>query len=141
MEISRRRLFPGETDHELIWLAVSLSSLAVSAVWLRLGLPWPICVFHQLTGWPCLTCGATRSAIEFFHGHFFGAWKWNPLAFVAYCALSIFNMYAAVVLVARLPRLRTTPFSAVGKNVVRASVVIALTVNWIYLLTHAQAFA
>jgi hypothetical protein len=46
-----------------------------------------------------------------------------------------------VVLVARLPRLRMRPFSAAGKNVVRVSVLIVLTVNWIYLLTHAKAFA
>jgi hypothetical protein len=141
MELSRRRLSPGEMDHELIWLTVSLGSLAATAVWLRLGLPWPTCVFHEITGLPCLTCGATRSAMEFFHGHFLGAWKWNPLAFTSYCALSIFNVYAAVVLVARLPRLRITSFSAAGKNLARAFVLMVLTVNWIYLLTHARAFA
>src|ERR1700704_7020244 len=97
MQLSRRPIAPGELDHELIWLAVSLGALAAAALWFALHLPWPICVFHTLTGHPCATCGATRSAIAFFHGQFFSAWKWNPLAFVGYCTLSIFNAYAATV--------------------------------------------
>src|SRR3981081_3786522 len=106
MQIARRPLAPGETDHEFIWLSVSLGGLALAATWLALRLPWPICLFHALTGHPCATCGATRSAIAFFNAQFFTAWKWNPLAFVVYCALSIFDVYAFVVLVTRAPRLR-----------------------------------
>src|SRR4030088_1376904 len=106
MQLSRRPIAPGELDHELLWLSVSLGALAAAALWFALHLPWPICLFHALTGHPCATCGATRSAIAFFHGHFFDSWKWNPLAFLAYCSLSIFNIYAFLVFVMRWPRLR-----------------------------------
>src|SRR5436853_2689307 len=111
MQIARRPLAPGETDHELLWLCVSLGSVALAASWLALHVPWPICLFHAVTGHPCATCGATRSAIAFFHGQFFTAWKWNPLAFVSYTALSIFDAYAFGVLVMRAPRLRITRLS------------------------------
>ena len=73
----------GEIDHELIWLSVSLVSLTIAALWLAIGLPWPRCVFHELTGLPCVTCGMTRCGIQFFHGHFLAALKWDPLVFAA----------------------------------------------------------
>jgi hypothetical protein len=97
MQLVRRRLVPPELDHELIWLTVSFGSLAFAAIWLAFGLPWPRCAFHDVTGLPCVTCGMTRSAIQFFHGNFLPALRWNPLVFVALCGLSIFDAYAFVV--------------------------------------------
>jgi hypothetical protein len=140
MQLTRRRLAPGEIDHELIWLTVSIGSLATAVTWLGLGLPWPQCAFHNLTGLPCLTCGMTRSTIQFFHGHFLAALFWNPLVFAALCGLSIFDLYAFAVLVIRAPRLRLANFSSTEKNVIRAAVAILLALNWIYLLVHWRAY-
>lgn len=140
MQLSRRRLAPGEIDHELVWLSVSLSSLAVAATWFAVGLPWPRCLFHDLTGFPCITCGATRSAVQFFHGHFLSALRWNPLVFAALCGSSVFNAYAFIVLVTPTPRLRIARFSSVEKNVVRMVIVVLLALNWGYLLAHWRNF-
>lgn len=136
MQIRSRTLQPGELNHELIWLAVSLGGLAFAASWLWLGLPWPQCAFHSLTGHPCLTCGMTRSAIRFFHGDFTGALRWNPLVFVALCGLSIFDAYAFAVLIFRVPRLRLMQFSATEKGFLRTLVIVLLLANWIYLLSR-----
>ena len=134
MQIVRRPLAPGETDHELIWLSVSSGGLALAATWLALKLPWPICLFHALTGRPCLTCGATRSAIAFFHAHFLAAFEWNPLAFLVYCALTLFNVYAFAVVVTRVPRLRIIRLTPSERKFVRGSAIALLTLNWAYLL-------
>src|SRR5437016_13411111 len=104
MWLCLRRFAPGELVHELLWLSVSLSSLVAAAAWLALGLPWPHCAFHELTGLPCVTCGATRSAIAFFHGNIVSAWKWNPLVFACFCGLSIINVYGFVVVVTGMLR-------------------------------------
>jgi hypothetical protein len=136
MQIARRQLIPRELDHELLWLSVSLGGLTAAALWFALHLPWPRCAFHELTGLPCLTCGATRSAIEFFHGNFLTALKWNPLAFAGLCAISVFDVYAGVVLVTGSPRLRILDLSSTEKNSVRIFVVVMLVLNWIYLLSH-----
>jgi hypothetical protein len=134
------RLAPRETDHELLWLSVSLGSLGVASLWFALGLPWPRCAFHDVTGLPCVTCGMTRSAIQFFHGNFVAALRWNPLVFVALCGLSIFDAYALIVLVARVPRVRIARFSSAEKTFVRALVVASLAANWGYLLLHWRSF-
>ena len=138
MRLVRRPLAPGETDHELVWLCVSLVGLALAATWFAARLPWPHCLFLSLTGHPCLTCGATRSAIAFFHLDFSSAWKWNPLVFLFLSGLSIFDGYAFVVLVLRAPRLRVMEFSTVEKNFLRMIAVILLLSNWIYLLSRPR---
>ena len=140
MQVRGRQLNPGEIDHELIWLSVSVLSLTVAALWLALGLPWPVCVFHELTGLPCVTCGMTRCGIEFFHGHFFAALKWNPLVFAFLCGITAFDLYAFVVLVTRARRLRIHFSTPRAKTFVRMSVVSALLLNWTYLLIHWRNF-
>ena len=134
MQIVRRPLAPGEANQELIWLSVSSGGLVLAATWLALKLPWPICVFHALTGHPCLTCGATRSAIAFFHAHFLAAFEWNPLAFLCYCGLSLFNVYAFQVVVLRALPLRIARLSASERKFFRHFFIGLLALNWIYLL-------
>ena len=140
MQFSVRRLTPGDLDHELIGLSASIVSLGLAAVWLTLGLPWPRCAFYDLTNLPCVTCGMTRCSIQFFHGHFLAAFKWNPLVFTALCGVIGFDAYAVAMLVTRAPRLRIHLSTQREKTFLRASVVSALALNWIYLLLHWRNF-
>ena len=140
MRIIRHRLDSKETDYELVWLCVTLVALSMAAAWFALGLPWPRCVFHELTGLPCVTCGMTRCAIQFFHGHFFAALKWNPLVFAVLCGVVAFDLYAFTTLTTRAPRLRISFSTQRAKTFVRISIVLALALNWIYLLSHWRDF-
>jgi hypothetical protein len=140
MQVSSRHRGPTEIDHELIWLSVSLGSLGVAVAWFALGLPWPRCVFHQLTGLPCVTCGMTRSTIAFFHGHFLAALLWNPLVFAFLCGVTAFDLYAFTVIAIRTPRLRISFQTEAEKKSARMIVIVALAVNWIYLLSHSRQF-
>ena len=140
MQLCRHQLEPGEIDHELIWLAVSVGSLALAAAWFALGLPWPRCAFHELTGLPCMTCGMTRCAIQFFHGNLLTALKWNPLVFATLCGIVAFDLYAFATLIARAPRLRISLSTRRVKTFVRVSVILAFVLNWSYLLSHWRDF-
>lgn len=40
---------------------------------------------------PRRKAAATRSAIQSSHGHLGTAWNFNPLAFLAFCAITIFD--------------------------------------------------
>src|SRR5207237_7688149 len=138
MQLCFRRLAPGETCHELIWLSVSIASLGAAAAWFALRLPWPQCLFHALTGLPCVTCGSTRSAIAFLHGQFYSAWKWNPLAFGFLCALASFNIYAFIVLTTRAPRLRIANSSRAEKTVARFLTIARLAPTSICFFPHCR---
>ena len=140
MRLRVRRLSPREIDHELIWLSVSLASLGLAATWLTIGLPWPRCMFHQITSLPCVTCGMTRCGIQFFHAHFLTALKWNPLVFAALCGMTAFDLYAFATLATRGPRLRISFDTQTARTFVRGAVISALVLNWIYLLVHWRNF-
>src|SRR2546421_1172862 len=138
MRIVRRPLAPEQTDHELVWLSVSVVGLGLATSWFALHFPWPHCLFLAITGHPCLTCGATRSTIAFFHLDFWSALKWNPLFFVGLCGLSIFDAYAFAVLVTRAPRLRIIQFTTTEKSFLRLIAILLLISNWIYLLSRPR---
>ena len=140
MRLVWRRRLAREGDPELIWLAVSGAALAGAAAWFALALPWPKCPFLAFTGFPCLTCGATRSTIAFLQGNLPAALSWNPLAFVALCGLVAFALYAVIVLIGGAPRLRIVDWSVTEKNIVRLAVICLLALNWIYLLAHREQF-
>jgi hypothetical protein len=140
MQVSCRHRAPNEIDHELLWLSVSLGSFGVAVAWFALGLPWPRCVFHQLTSLPCVTCGMTRSTIAFFHGHFLAALLWNPLVFAFLCGLTAFDLYAFTVIATRAPRLRIAFQTEAEKKSARMIVIAALALNWVYLLSHWRQF-
>jgi hypothetical protein len=96
-------------------------------------------VFHDLTGLPCVTCGMTRSAIQFLHGHFFAALKWNPLVFALLWGVVAFDLYALVTLAMRGPRLRIV-FRQAERKYARGVIVAVLALNWFYLLSHWRDF-
>jgi hypothetical protein len=139
MQIVRRSLNRGDFDPELLVLSISMGGVLFAGLWLKLGLPWPLCWFHQLTGEPCATCGATRSAIAFCRADWLGSLHWNPLAFAAYCAIAAFDVYAVIVLVGHRRRVRVL-FTAAEKNALRILVVTLVLLNWGYLLAHSAMF-
>ena len=129
-----RRLRPGETDHESIWLGVSLLSLALAWLWLHLGLPLPRCTLHELTGWPCPTCGATRCVRFALGGDFGAAFFINPLALGLLGATALFDAYAATVLALRLPRLRADTLPPWAGKSARLATIATLAANWAWLV-------
>ncbi len=129
-----RRLRPGETDHEALWLGVTLGSLVVAWCWLRLGLPQPQCVFHLVTGCACPTCGATRCVRFALGGNFPAALAINPLFFATLGAMALYDLYAATVLALRLPRLRADTLPAWAGKAARFTAVGAIAVNWAWLI-------
>lgn len=129
-----RRLRPGETDHEALWLGVSLASLVIAWLWLRLGLPLPRCAFHDVSGCACPGCGTTRCVRLALGADFGGAFRINPLAFCALGAAAAYDAYAATVLALRLPRLRGDALPAWVGKAARIGAVTAIAANWVWLL-------
>ncbi len=142
MQVSRRigltfrPLAPKESDFEFLFLTVSSGFAASCFAWISLGLPWPVCLFRRLTGLPCPTCGATRAALALAHGDLLGAIRQNPLMCVCYILTFVINLYAAVLLILRLPRPRLASLPAEVKQALSVLAVTALGANWIYLLLH-----
>jgi hypothetical protein len=60
----------------------------------------------------------------------------NPFMFVCYAATGLIDLYAATVVLFRLPRIRLAKLPAEIKHRLCVIVVIALGINWCYLLAH-----
>ena len=50
---------------------------------------YPVCQFHQLTGWNCPSCGATRGLYALLHGHLLTALRDNALLVAALVLLPL----------------------------------------------------
>jgi hypothetical protein len=106
--VTSRALGPADTDHELLWTVLAL--VAGSAAWMALrGLVPPVlppCVFKVVTGWPCVTCGATRAVEALFAADVSGAFRLNPLATLVTAGWSAYAVYGVGVLLRTWPRLK-----------------------------------
>jgi hypothetical protein len=133
-----RPLRPLEVDHEALWLTVGGASLCLLGIALATpGIQLPLCVFKILTGHPCPTCGLTRAVIALSRGDVGRALYMNPLATVAGVAALAYLVYAAAVLVFRLPRLRprVTPLDA---RILRVASVSLVALNWAWLIVSGR---
>jgi Protein of unknown function (DUF2752) len=134
MGVHLRPLAPKETDFEFLFMVVSSVAAASCFVWLASGLPWPECWFRRLTGLPCPTCGATRSALSLAHGDLAAAFRHNPLMFVCYVGTILLNLYCVSVLLFQFPRLRLAVVPSDVKRCLCRFVITAVALNWAYLL-------
>ena len=129
-----RQLRSGELDHERIWLAVSISIVFIGWVLIDSGIPLPKCIWHELTGLPCPGCGGTRCARAIVSGSIGTAFVMNPLVFASLGAAVLYNVYAAIVLVFRLPRLRFSDIPAWFGFWSRIGAAVLFAMNWTWLI-------
>lgn len=124
---------PRREDRQLAWLwfAAALAAPLLAWVWPRLGLPYPGCTFHHLTGLPCPTCGAGRAVVTALHGHPLRSFRWNPLV------TSVIAVFEGVGLAAPFWLLAGGKVPSLARPLprwVRWAALVALVVNWIYLV-------
>jgi len=136
VRLIRRPLIPGEPDPELLWGSVLGASALIGSLWLHAGLPTPLCPLHAVTGLPCPTCGSTRAAIALVHGDLATALAWNPLMTLVMIGAALYVLYAAVVVIGKIPRLRWTPPSRSESRGIRIGVILLISINWAYLIWH-----
>jgi hypothetical protein len=134
--VLRLRAVPGALPLGAVLATIGIvAGLAVG--WLHLDhLPFSICVFKALTGWPCPTCGATRALGLLFRGDLPGAFRMSPLATLVAAALLVWGLAD----LALMPRGRAfavelSPSLAVPA---RAAALLALLGNWAYLIAAGR---
>lgn len=106
----------------------------LGGAWLSLGLPTPLCPLHALTEIPCPTCGSTRAASALLLGDLNTALIRNPLMTAALLAAVLYLLYAAVVVIGRLPRVRIESLSPTEARMIRVLAILLIAANWGYLI-------
>jgi hypothetical protein len=89
-----------------VLLAAALAAPAVMVLYVfdpaRSGF-YPICYFHQLTGWQCPGCGALRAMHQLLHGHLAAAFRFNALLVLGLPPLAWFALASVLPLQRRQP--------------------------------------
>lgn len=118
-------------------LGIIYGSIAVLALAAARFLPVlqiaPSCAFKVLTGFPCPTCGSTRSMVHLAHAEFTAAFAMNPLICTVFFAAVFTLLYGTSAFLFRFPRI-TICLSELEKRTIRAAAGMALLLNWFYLI-------
>jgi len=137
MRLGMRRLEPNDLDVELI-LAVVGVVLVVGVAVLRLVpekyQPAQSCTFHRITGYPCLTCGGTRTARSLGRLELRRALATNPLVAVWLILALPHALWVLASRAWRLPRPRLFPESRRDRYLMWGGVAAAVLANWVYLV-------
>lgn len=95
-------------------------------------LPFPVCAFKAITGFPCLTCGSTRAVGRLVAGDLRGAVLMNPLATLAALVIVPWGLADLALLVRR--RAVVLSLSQGAATAARGAAVALLLANWAYLI-------
>jgi len=129
IHISRRPAWPyWAVLIVLVWFGLGAGAMALAS---HLNQSVQLCLLKRLTGYPCPTCGFTRGALSFLHGHVVQAWLYNPLL---YSALALFAAFVAIrVTLAREVRV------SLNRTERRAAWILATALffaNWVYVILY-----
>ena len=126
----RRPAYPGELNHELVWPLVFLGGAVFAWTWFQTGIQLPPCIFHELTGLPCLGCGGTRCARQLVQLNFFEGFKFHPGFASLVVGAAVWTLYSAVFWIRR-DRLRLRlSVDEQGERVLRWTFIAILVAHW-----------
>jgi len=119
-------------DLGLIWGAVAIAAALLTPVATRFAPDLPGCVFRELTGLPCPTCGSTHAALALARLDLPGAIAVNPLATLGALVFFFGGASAAAAALAGRP----VPEPRLTGWVPRFAALLAIAGNWAWLLLH-----
>jgi len=116
----------------LIWGAIAIAAAVLTHLATPLAPLLPGCLFRELTGLPCPTCGTTHAVLALARLDFPHAIVFNPLATLGALVFLVGGVAAAVASLAGLPL--TEP--RLSGPAPRFAVLLAVAANWAWLLLH-----
>ncbi len=140
MRLYAKKRPDSELNHELLWLSVAVLVLVSVLVLPFLPKLNYSCLFHKLTGKPCLTCGITRSLQAALHGRLLLALRWNPFGFILVLGTTLYVPYALTVVLFRLPPLHVQLTRRWEKPALLVLLLALVIANWIYLWNNGMPY-
>ena len=91
-----------------------------------------LCLFRDITGVPCPTCGGTRMMVALGRGDVLAALQWNPLLLVA-MALGAVWLFVRIALRRRIALTCSVP----QRRALWIIAALLFVANWIWLIARA----
>lgn len=119
--------------------------LSIHAIWIFIViflfllykfLPPSQCLFHEIAGFPCLSCGATRAAAAFLAGDFLAMIYYNPLLVLFSAGLIFFSLFKFSEYILKFQiKLRLNRNTAFA---IRILAVFSIAANWLFLIVSGR---
>ena len=128
--------FSAVLAHHVPWAVLALGVLLAAALLPLDRIPYTICTFLRLTGYPCPSCGLTRGFIAMAHGQCLAVLHTCPLVALLYAATAlVFAVNTAALLCGvRLTPGRWLKWRASGWMVFLCFFGLLILLNWLYRL-------
>jgi hypothetical protein len=122
---------PPELVH-MVWGPIAVLIIA-TAGFLKNIVPFlPNCVFHEITGFPCPTCGGTRSLIALSRFDLANSFMCNPLVAMFAIGLMIFSLLFLIGAVTK--KSFKIALTERWKKAIRYAVIDLFVFNWLFLI-------
>jgi hypothetical protein len=131
MRISLRKKRSGEIEFGIIFGSLAIIAL-VAARYLPLMDIMPSCLFKALTGFPCPTCGTTRSLVNLAKGDLPGSLLMNPAVALGMILTLLWFLYNSIIVLFNTSRFALS-FTRPESDTVRVAALALLLLNWCYL--------
>jgi hypothetical protein len=131
MRISLRKKHPGEIEFGIIFGSLAIMAL-VAARYLPLMDIMPSCQFKAFTGFPCPTCGTTRSLVDLAKGDLQGSLLMNPVLALGMILAIVWFFYNSIIVLFNTSRFALS-LSRPESDAVRVAALAFLLLNWYYL--------
>jgi hypothetical protein len=123
---------PAVSSVHVVWGPMALLIIAGAGYFKDLLNLLPSCIFHRITGIPCLTCGGTRSLVALSQFDIVSSFLLNPVfsifavGVIVFSLISLYGYLMRKSIVIRLSEGR--------KKALRVSIIGLLAANWVYLI-------
>lgn len=131
MRLTFERDRKGRIEFGIIYGVMTIFAL-LAARFLPVLTIFPACAFKSITGFPCPTCGSTRSLVHIAGGDILSAFGYNPLFSISLLFAVTAFVYGSFRLLFSLPRLAFL-LSEAEKSFLKAALILAVLSNWAYL--------
>ena len=96
----------------------------------------PPCIFHRLTGIPCLTCGATRSLIALSQFDIASSFLLNPMLLLFAVGIIAFSLVSLYSLISK--KGVAIKLNQGHKKALRIGIIVLFITNWVYLVVAGK---
>lgn len=131
MKLHWKKRDAGQIEFGIIFGTITLVLIGVGRLQSVSSLA-PDCIFRELTGIPCLTCGSTRSVIHLSHGEIHSAFCMNPLTTLCLLSAILYFIYSLLSAACNLPRINID-FTPKERTIITTGVILLLLTQWTYL--------
>ncbi|UCE65359.1 MAG: DUF2752 domain-containing protein [Candidatus Zixiibacteriota bacterium] len=131
MHVEIRNSRPAELVH-MVWGPIAVLFIITAGFFKNVAPHLPNCIFHEIAGFPCPTCGGTRSLIALSQFDLVSSFMLNPLVPLFAFGLIAFSLLFFTGAVTR--RSLKINLTRRGKRIIRYSVFFIIILNWIFLI-------